>query len=274
MTATGPLLLVGCGKMGGALLSGWLADGIDPASVHVVEPNNDQAEDLIRRLGVNAVAGAGDLPGGLDPAMVMFAVKPQVMAAVAPAYAAFNNPGTVFLSIAAGTPIGFFEHCLGDSAAVVRAMPNTPAAVGRGATVLCANARVTEGQHMLCQKLLSAVGMVSWVDDEDLIHAVTGLSGSGPAYVFHLVEAMAAAGRAAGLPDDLADQLARATVEGSGELLHQSPEMPAQLRRNVTSPNGTTQAGLETLMGGDALTDLMTRTVAAATRRSRELADF
>ncbi len=277
MTGTAPMLLVGCGKMGGALLSGWQARGVTAADVHVVEPNGDLAGALTRDHGVVVADGIDGLPADLAPSVVMFAVKPQVMAQVAPDYWRFAGPDTVFLSIAAGTPIGFFESCLGDRAAIVRAMPNTPAAVGRGITVACANNRVTDAQQRLCQSLLSAVGAVHWVEDEDLLHAVTGLSGSGPAYVFHLVEALTLAGERAGLPADLAADLARETVAGAGELLHRSAEAPAILRQNVTSPGGTTAAGLDVLMGGgdgaNGLGDMMTRVVAAATRRSRELAD-
>lgn len=273
MSGTRPLLVVGGGKMGSALLAGWLGRGIAPAEVHVVEPNREAAEALGRDFGVNTVASATELPAGFDPQFVMFAVKPQVMDQVVPAYARFAGGDRVFLSIAAGKPIKFFESYLGSGAAIVRAMPNTPAAVGRGATAAVANAHVTDAQARLCHDLLAAVGIVHWVDDEDLIHAVTGLSGSGPAYVFHMVEALAEAGRAAGLPGDMADALARATVAGAGELLQQSAETPEVLRRNVTSPGGTTAAGLAVLMAEDGgLTDLVTRTVAAATRRSRELA--
>ncbi len=283
MTANRPLLLVGGGKMGSALMAGWIARGIPAASIVVVEPNPDIAAALAADHGVTAVPGDDALAADFSPELVMFAVKPQVMGAVAPAYRRFAGPNTVFLSIAAGTPIAFFEGCLGETAAVVRAMPNTPAAVGRGVSGLAANARVTDAQQKLCNDLMSAVGAVYWVDDEELLHAVTGLSGSGPAYVFHMVECLARAGREAGLPDDMADALARATVEGAGELMFQSAEVtPDTLRRNVTSPGGTTAAGLTVLMGGDPnkddpamgpLGDLMTECVAAATRRSRELAE-
>tara|TARA_R110000782_G_scaffold7186_4_gene24329 strand:- start:68 stop:919 length:852 start_codon:yes stop_codon:yes gene_type:complete len=283
MTAARPLLVVGGGKMGGALMAGWISRGIPAAGIFVVEPNLDNASALVRDLGVTVAAAADDLPPDFLPELVMFAVKPQVMADVVPAYLPFAGPATVFLSIAAGTPIALFEDCLGEVAAIVRVMPNTPAAVGRGASVACANARVTDAQQKLCHDLLTAVGQVHWVEDEDLLHAVTGLSGSGPAYVFHLVECLARAGREAGLPEDLANSLARATVEGAGELLHRSAtDTPDTLRRNVTSPGGTTAAGLTVLMGGDPnkddpahgpLGDLVTGCVAAAAKRSRELAE-
>lgn len=281
MTAARPLLVVGGGKMGGALMAGWIGRGIPASDIFVVEPNPDSASALVRDHGVTAVASADDLNADFSPELVMFAVKPQVMANVVPAYRGFAGADTVFLSIAAGTPISFFEGCLG-AAAVVRTMPNTPAAVGRGVSVACANTRVSDAQQKLCHDLLTAVGQVHWVEDEDLLHAVTGLSGSGPAYVFHLVECLARAGRDAGLSDDLAAALARATVEGAGELLHRSAtDAPEILRRNVTSPGGTTAAGLTVLMGGDPnkddpangpLGDLMTACVAAAAKRSRDLA--
>lgn len=283
MSAARPLLLVGGGKMGSALMAGWIARGIPPTDIYVVEPNADGAAALAQGHGVHTVPGPDDLPGGFSPETVMFAVKPQVMADVVPAYVGYAGPDTVFLSIAAGTPISFFEEVLGNAAAIVRAMPNTPAAVGRGTTVAAQNGRVTDAQQKLCHDLLTAVGQVFWVTDEDLIHAVTGLSGSGPAYVFHFVECLARAGRDAGLPDDLAEALARGTVEGSGELLHQQGDTsPMVLRQNVTSPGGTTAAGLRVLMGGEPdkdapadgpLGDLISETVAAAANRSRELAD-
>ncbi len=270
-----PVLLVGCGKMGGALLAGWLARGTAGAAapVTIIEPSDAGAAEFRGKPGVSVVADAAALPAGAAPAVVVFAVKPQVMEQIVPAYRRFAGPGTVFLSIAAGRPIAFFAKHLGDAAPVVRAMPNTPAAVGRGITVACANARVSASQRQACGTLLEAGGEVAGVDDEALIDQVTAVSGSGPAYVFLLVEAMAEAGRAAGLPADLAMRLARATVSGSGELLHRASEPAEQLRRNVTSPGGTTAAALEVLMADKAgLTELMTRAVAAATKRSRELA--
>jgi pyrroline-5-carboxylate reductase len=252
--------------MGGALLNGWLSQGTLATNVSVVEPMQPDMPD-----GVSAYAEAAALAADYRPAVVVFAVKPQSMDDVLPAYVKYADPNTVFLSIAAGKPIGYFEASLVDGA-IVRAMPNTPAAVGRGITVLCANARVSAEQRTLCTRLMESVGEVAWIDDEALMDAVTGLSGSGPAYVFHLVEAMAAAGEAAGLSKDLASQLARATVAGSGELLTQSPEPADTLRENVTSPGGTTAAALDVLMGPNGLTKLMTEAIARATERSRELA--
>ena len=213
------------------------------------------------------------LPSGLLPEAVVLAMKPQGMEDAAGPYRRFVSPQSVFLSIAAGRTIAFFERVLGNDAVIVRAMPNTPAAVGRGFTVACPNAQVSAPQRQLCDRLLASVGEVAWVDDEKLLDPVTAVSGSGPAYVFLLVECLAQAGVAAGLSADLALKLARATVAGSGELLHRSSEQADQLRRNVTSPGGTTAAALEVLMAkGDGLAELMTKAVAAATRRSRELA--
>jgi len=268
---THSLLLVGCGKMGGAMLDGWLEMGFKPNLIYIVEPHAEAAAALAA-YGVTVAPNVEHLPIDLDPGIVIFAVKPQVMADVAGPYKRYRGPHTVFLSIAAGTPIKFFEDTLGADAAVVRAMPNTPAAVGRGITVICANAQVTDAQRDICQKLLEAVGEVATVDDESLIDAVTALSGGGPAYVFLLVECMTQAGIDAGLPADLAAQLARVTVSGSGELLRQSDDAPGQLRENVTSPGGTTAEALRVLMADDAWQPLMTKAIAAATARSKELA--
>lgn len=269
------LLLVGCGKMGGAMLDGWLAAGT-ASRVVVVEPSG-LPESVRGNPAVTAATGPADLPAGFVPDVVVLAVKPQVMDTVLPGYQSLVRPGTVFLSIAAGKTIGSFESLLGEShlgggAVVVRSMPNTPAAIGRGMTVAVGNAAVTEPQRNLCDALLRAVGDVAWVEDESLLDPVTAVSGSGPAYVFLMVEAMARAGEAAGLPAELAMRLARATVAGAGELMHQSPTPAADLRKAVTSPNGTTQAALDVLMAGDGLQPLMDRAIAAATRRSQELA--
>jgi len=267
MSRSRSILLVGCGKMGSALMTGWIARGTAPEDIFVVDPAGPDVP-----AGVSVGATIEDLPDGFVPAVVVLAVKPQVMDAVAAPYRALVGPETVFLSIAAGRTVASFEDLLGSEAAIVRAMPNTPAAVGRGITVLFANPHVAAHQREMCESLLAAVGQVAWIEDEALMDAVTGVSGSGPAYVFHLVEAMAAAGEAAGLSPDLAMQLARATVAGSGELLAQSPDDAATLRENVTSPGGTTAAALAILMRDDALTRLMTDAIGRATERSRELA--
>lgn len=251
------------------MLDGWLERGIPASALTVVEPSDGARRDLADR-GAVVVAEAAALPGDYRPSIVIFAVKPQVMADTVPAYRRFGD--AVFLSIAAGKPLAFFARHLGETAAVVRAMPNTPAAVRRGITVACASAAVTAAQRAACHDLLEAVGAVEWIADEALMDAVTAVSGSGPAYVFLLVEAMAAAGVKAGLPQDLAMRLARTTVSGAGELVRQSTEDAAVLRRNVTSPGGTTAAALDILMAPDGVTPLMERAVLAATRRSRELA--
>ncbi len=264
------LLLVGCGKMGGAMLSGWLDQGTDPASVVIVEPAEALRKPWADR-GITVVAGAGDIPAGFAPDCVIFAVKPQQMATVTPDYVPFVGAETQFLSIAAGTTIGFFEGILGSDAAIVRTMPNTPAAVGKGMLVACPNGPVTPAMRARANGLLAAVGAVAWIEDESLMDAVTAVSGSGPAYVFYMIECMAQAGVAAGLPVELAAQLASQTVYGAGELAHAGPEDPGTLRKNVTSPGGTTQAALEVLMADDGLSPLMRRAVDAAARRSREL---
>jgi pyrroline-5-carboxylate reductase len=257
--------------MGSALLAGWLDRGLDAATVSIVEPAGvPVGVPLTAAAGI--YAGPDELPDRLAPRVVVFAVKPQAMDTVVPAYRRFAWPETVFLSIAAGRTLASFARLLGGGAAVVRAMPNTPAAIRRGITAACGNRHVDLAQRDLCTELLAAVGEVVWVDDEALIDAVTAVSGSGPAYVFHLVEAMTAAGIAAGLPPDLAERLARATVTGAAALLDQSSDTPATLRRNVTSPGGTTEAALAVLLADDGLTRLMTDAVAAAAQRARELA--
>ncbi len=266
------LLLVGCGKMGGALLSGWLARKIATGPIHVVEPSSASLAAFRGRTDLALHADVTGIADDAAPAVVLFAVKPQGMDKIVPAYRRFVRPRTVFLSIAAGRTIGFFESHLGRAAAIVRAMPNTPAAVARAITVATANSRVTESQKAQSNALLSAVGEVAWIDDEELLDAVTAVSGSGPAYVFLLVECLAAAGVEAGLPAELAMRLARATIAGAGELLHRDPSPPAVLRQNVTSPGGTTAAALSILMAKDGLQPLLTRAVIAAAKRSRELA--
>ena len=258
------LVLLGCGKMGSALLQGWLAGGVPPAAVTVLDP---QPSDWLAAQPVRLNA---ELPA--DPAIVLVAVKPQMMADALPRLAPLGNGSTLFLSIAAGTPLAFYERVLGAQTPIVRAMPNTPAAVGRGITAIIGNASVTPAQLNLADQLLASVGQVVRLEEEAQMDAVTAVSGSGPAYVFHLVEALAQAGAAQRLPEALATQLARATVEGAGELLHQAHESAAQLRINVTSPKGTTAAALDILMHpGDGLPALMDRAVAAAAGRSREL---
>lgn len=267
----GPVLLAGAGKMGAAMLSGWLARGLSPRDVLIQEPQlAGEAAELAAKHGITVSPSFESLPA--SPAVIIAAVKPQVMDQVFPPLAKLAGPGTVVLSIAAGKSIASFEKHLASGAAVVRAMPNTPAAIGRGITGAVANAAVTPAQKAACDALLSAVGEVVWVDDECLIDAVTAVSGSGPAYVFYLAECLAEAGRAAGLPAELAMQLARATVTGAGELMHRSPLPAATLRQNVTSPGGTTAAALSVLMRDEnGLAALMREAVLAAEKRGREL---
>ena len=269
---TGPLILAGCGKMGGAMLEGWRDGGAAQAGVHVVDPDPGVAERYASTPGLWVHREAGSIPENAGPSVVVLAVKPQMMDEAIVPLRRFAVPGTVFLSIAAGKTIGYFETGLGGGTAIVRAMPNTPAAIGRGITVYVPNRHVSAVQETICSSLLGAVGDVVSVADEALLDPVTALSGSGPAYVFLLIEAMAAAGVKAGLPEELAMQLARATVSGSGELARQSDEPAAQLRRNVTSPGGTTAAALEVLMADDGIQPVLDRAVLAASDRSRELA--
>jgi pyrroline-5-carboxylate reductase len=265
----GILLLAGAGNMGSALLAGWLDSGLDPARILVQEPAPQprvKAELEARGVALHAQIDALLEP----PSVLLVAVKPQVMDEVLPRLGRLVGPGTLVVSIAAGRRIEGLEAHLPQGTAVVRAMPNTPASVGRGITVAVGNAYVTAAQRATGDGLLRAVGEVAWVTEEGLMDAVTAVSGSGPAYVFHLAECLATAGVAAGLAPELAERLARWTVAGAGELLHRSDLDAATLRRNVTSPGGTTAAALGVLMAG--LPDLMGRAVDAATRRSRELA--
>lgn len=255
------VLLLGCGKMGSALLAGWLASGLAAASAEVIEPS---PSPWLTGTGVSLN------PTSLRrPSVAVIAVKPQMIGEAAPQLREIADGGTLIVSIAAGTTISAFEEMFGPNTPIIRAMPNTPAAVGQGISALVGNAAATEHHRMMASKLMSAVGATVDLDHEDQMDAVTGLSGSGPAYVFHMIEAMAEAGIAQGLAPDLAMQLARATVCGAGALAAQVPDAAAQLRVNVTSPGGTTAAGLEVLM--PELPDLMRRTVAAAADRSREL---
>jgi pyrroline-5-carboxylate reductase len=258
------LVLLGCGKMGSALLTGWLKAGVPPGSVWVIEPN---PTDWLRSAGIHLNQG---VPA--SPAVALLAVKPQMMGRALPSLQALGNGKTLFVSIAAGTTIASLETVLGDRTPIVRTMPNTPAMVGRGITALCGNGRVSAVDMALARALMAAVGNVVDLEGEHQIDAVTAVSGSGPAYVFHLIETMAAAGEAEGLPAEVAMQLARATVCGAGELAYQSPESAAQLRINVTSPGGTTAAALGVLMEPETgFPALLKRAVKAAADRGREL---
>lgn len=269
ITLDGPLLLVGAGKMGGALLAGWLDRGLNPGHVFIQDPD---PPDYVAALIRNHEIACGMPPELLDsPSVVVLAIKPQLVGDALPEIRHLIEGDAVVLSIAAGTRLATLEHHLGPDRAIVRSMPNTPAAIGRGITVACSNPHVTPPQAERCITLLSAVGQVAWVDEEALLDPVTAVSGSGPAYIFLLTECLAKAGVEAGLSEELADRLARATVSGAGELMNQSDSTADELRRNVTSPGGTTEAALKVLMGEDGLEQLMSRAVAAATKRSREL---
>lgn len=259
------LVLLGCGKMGSAMLEGWLDRELPAKSVWVVDPF---PSDWLKNIGVHV-----NEPLPEAPAIVLVAVKPQMMAEALPTLKAMGNGETLFISVAAGTTIRYFEEILGSRTPIVRAMPNTPAAIGRGITAIVANKPAGEDGLDAAETLLSVVGEVVRLDSEGQIDAVTGVSGSGPAYVFHMIETLAAAGEAQGLEAGLALQLAKATVAGAGALAMAAQEDPGQLRVNVTSPNGTTQAALEVLMDEEnGFPALMKRAVAAATERSRELA--
>lgn len=264
---SGTIVLAGAGKMGGSLLTGWLAQGLDGCNVAVLEPAPSDDIAALTARGVRFNPAPQDL--GTVSALVI-AVKPQMFREAAAQLKAYVSPSTLVVSIMAGITVSALQGATGG--AVVRAMPNTPAAIGRGITVAVAAAEVSAAQRSTADALLRATGAVEWVDDEQLIDAVTAVSGSGPAYVFLLAEELARAGVEAGLPEQLAMKLARATVAGSGELLHRSELDAATLRKNVTSPNGTTAAALDVLMADDGLRPLMIRAVAAAKQRSEELA--
>jgi len=266
-SVTGTILLAGAGKMGGAMLTGWLAQGLDPSRVAVIEPHPSPE---ISALAANGVALNPDVKSAGTVETLVVAVKPQSFREAGAALKSFVSAATSVVSIMAGTTITSLQEVCGG--AVVRAMPNTPAAIGRGITVAVAANDVSDKQRAVADALLRTTGSVEWVEDEGLMDAVTAVSGSGPAYVFLLAEELARAGVEAGLPDALATKLARETVAGAGELLHRSELASSTLRQNVTSPGGTTAAALEVLMGEPGLRDLMIRAIAAATRRSKELA--
>ncbi len=258
------LVLLGCGKMGSAMLQGWLAQGVQAGSVTILDP---YPSDWLKAQGVSINT---DLPAA--PAVCILAVKPQMMGEALPRLQALGNGDTLFISIAAGTSIASFENILGADTPIIRAMPNTPAAVGRGITALIGNDKTNADQMGLAEVLLAAVGQTVRLENEGQMDAVTAVSGSGPAYVFHLIEAMAAAGVAEGLPADMAMRLAKATVAGAGELAEQSDEDPSQLRINVTSPAGTTAAALEVLMDTQTgFPKVVGAAVKAAADRSKEL---
>ena len=263
----GDVVLAGAGKMGGAMLSGWLARDLDPKRVAVIEPHPSADINALSAKGVRLNPSPRDIG---QVATLVVALKPQTFRDAGPTLKSFTGSSTLVVSIMAGMTIASVAENCGGS--VVRAMPNTPASIGRGITVAVAASNVAARQRDTADALLRAIGSVEWIEDERLMDAVTGVSGSGPAYVFLLAEELARAGVEAGLPVELATRLARETVAGSGELLHRSELASATLRQNVTSPGGTTAAALEVLMGADGMQSLLTRAVAAATKRSRELA--
>lgn len=271
LTINGTLVLLGAGKMGGALLRGWLHNGPDPAKIIVIDPAPPaEIAALIARNNIRHLSSPElDRPVNV----LILALKPQMMADALPALQPHVQPDTLIVSIAAGKPVAFFEGMFGLQAKIIRAMPNSPAAVGRGITGLYARAHVGAADRKLAGGLFAAVGDSLWLEDEAMIDAVTAISGSGPAYVFYLVEALALAGESAGLAPDQADQLARATVAGAGELLHQSSESATQLRENVTSPGGTTAAAMKVLGKQHAFIELIRQAVIAARDRAVELSE-
>lgn len=264
------LILVGCGNMGYAMLKGWLASDASLAA-YVVEPA-DALRERAAAAGANAVASVDDLPSGLAPDLIFLAVKPQVMGDVVPAYAGFAGGPAAFVSVAAGTTIDTLAGMLEGPTPIIRCMPNTPAAIGQGMMVCCANGHTEESSKSLTTRLLASSGEVAWIEDETLMDAVTAVSGSGPAYVFHMIECLTEAGVAVGLPEDLAARMAMQTVMGAGAYAAASDDPPGRLREQVTSPGGTTAAALGVLMGEDRLRNLMREAVTAARDRGAELA--
>ena len=266
------LVLVGCGNMGFAMLSGWLEAGkLKPSEVLVIEPN-DALRERAGGLGVSTGTSASDIAADASPEIIFIAVKPQVIRDVLAGYTSFGKSATTFVTVAAGTAIKTYEEILGDGTPVLRCMPNTPAAIGKGMMALYANKYVTASARAAVEDLLSASGEIAGVETESLMDAVTAVSGSGPAYIFHFIECLTAAGEKAGLPLETAKLLAMQTVYGAACLAAQTRTDPGELRRQVTSPNGTTAAALDVLMGDDRLKDLLTEAVEAARKRSVELA--
>jgi pyrroline-5-carboxylate reductase len=263
------LILIGAGKMGGAMLDGWLATGMVPRGITILDPHpSPDVASTARAHGMQLNPPVGHIP---QASAIVLAIKPQMLDAAAPILKHLTQPGALIISILAGKTVADVSARAGGHRSIVRAMPNLPAAVRRGVTAAFAHPACKPAQTAMADALLKGIGKVEWIDDESLIDAVTAVSGSGPAYVFHMVEALAEAGRAVGLPSELSERLARATIEGAGEMLYKSDMPPGVLRQNVTSPGGTTAAALEVLMAENGLTPLMRRTVAAAKRRAEEL---
>lgn len=266
-----PLVIVGCGKMGSAMARGWLSSGLPESNFLVVDPV--AAQTGVEGVGCNHIfPSLEDLPTEVFPSIIVLAVKPQIVTKVLPSLARLMTHDPLIISVAAGIKLDSLQDALGDGVAAVRAMPNTPAAIGKGITALVANSNASQDQKRVAEGLMRAAGKTVWLEREDQMNAVTALSGSGPAYVFHMVEAMAAAGVVMGLDDDLAMKLARETVIGAGYLLDSDSKDASKLREEVTSPGGTTAAGLEVLRGGDTnLSMLMRSTLRAAKKRGEEL---
>ena len=274
MTLSSSVLLVGGGKMGSAMLRGWLSKGLETERVRVIEPDVAASKAIGEDLAVPVLQNIQKLDSNFSPDVIVLAVKPQGMSTIVPNYAKMAQAGAVTVSIAAGRTVAFLERCLGRDTAIVRTMPNTPAAIGRGITAAYPNKYVSIDQKESCHGLLEAMGEVVWISEEAQIDPVTAISGSGPAYVFLLIECLAAAGRKQGLSDEVAAKLALVTVAGAGELALRSEEDASVLRQNVTSPGGTTAAALEVLMSDEGIENLMLRAVEAATVRSRGLAEY
>lgn len=266
------VLLVGCGEMGGAMLEGWLKRGLGKKRIFIVEPSSEKLQK-IKEKDLFCGLSHNDIPKDFIPDVVFLAVRPQRMDEVARFYKAYEKFKPVFLSIAAGKTTDYFADIFGNAAEIVRAMPNSPAKVLRGVTVAYANDIVSEDRRLQCSALLDSVGEVIWIRDEKLMDAVTALSGTGPAYLFHLIEAMATAGVKVGLPEYLSMRLARATVCGAGELLYQTAETVTNLRKEVTTEGGTTAAAFQVLLDEKTgLAEIMTRAITNAANRSKELA--
>jgi pyrroline-5-carboxylate reductase len=270
ITLKGTLVLAGCGKMGGAMLEGWLKAGADPKKIAAIDPKPPQ--EVVDLLHKHNIRHNPPIASITDTEVIVVAVKPQVMDEVLPNLVPLKSSKPLILSVAAGKTIATFANYFGADASIIRTIPNTPAAIGRGITAMCANAHVTKSQNALANALLSSTGEVVTVDEESQIDLVTAVSGSGPAYVFYLTECIAAAAEKIGLSPALSMQLARATVAGSGELMRQSGIDAATLRQNVTSPNGTTYAALQILMAEDGIKPVFEKAIAAAAKRSQELA--
>ncbi len=265
------LLLVGCGKMGSALLGGYIRKGRAASTITAIEPNADMAAILRKDYGIEVVDSFEKLPSDYRFDIVQLSVKPQMMADVLPTYKEHCTKDTLFISIAAGKTIAFFEEHLGDEYAIVRVMPNLPALVNKGVTALYGNHNVSDKQKQVTQELFSAVGQAFWLEEENQMDSVTAVSGSGPAYVFHFFEALEQAALKLGLPKEMSKALAYSTIVGSAEMALDSEKTAGELREQVTSPKGTTEAGLNVLMA--ELPSLIQRTTEAAANRSKELAD-